>query len=61
VLRSGIKPGPRPRCGGELAHKTTIRVVKGLETHFFQCEECEHIHTVSSLVRTPPLLARYVF
>ena len=43
----GISPGPCPHCGGELGWKASVSSVgNGLETHFFQCDGCDHIHTV---------------
>jgi transcription elongation factor Elf1 len=44
---TGINPGPCPHCGGELEWNTSISSLgKRLETHFFLCSGCDHIHTV---------------
>jgi uncharacterized Zn finger protein len=46
VQPSDIDPGPCPHCGGELKWKATVGAEKMPQAHFYQCETCEHIHTV---------------
>jgi phage terminase large subunit GpA-like protein len=46
VQPSDIDPGPCPHCGGELKWKATVGAEKTPQTHFYQCETCDHIHTV---------------
>ena len=42
-----ISPGPCPRCGGELELKANVSSLgKGSKIYFFQCKDCDHIHTV---------------
>ena len=46
VQPSDIDPGLCPHCGGELKWKATIGAEKTPQTHFYQCETCDQIHTV---------------
>jgi hypothetical protein len=47
VQHTGISPGPCPHCGGELEWKASVGSLgTRLETHFFQCKACDHIHTI---------------
>ena len=47
MLLPGLSLSPCPHCGGELEWKASVGTFeKGLETHFFQCKGCDHIHTV---------------
>jgi hypothetical protein len=46
VQPSDIDPGACPHCGGELKWKAAVGVEKTAQTHFYQCETCDHIHTV---------------
>jgi DNA-directed RNA polymerase subunit M/transcription elongation factor TFIIS len=46
VQPSEIDPGPCPHCGGELKWKAKVGAEKTPQTHFYQCETCDHIHTV---------------
>jgi hypothetical protein len=47
VRPTGISPGRCPRCGGELQFKANVGSLgKDAETYFFQCKDCDHIHTV---------------
>jgi hypothetical protein len=47
VQYTGISPGPCPHCGGELEWKASVGGLgTRLETHFFQCKACDHIHTI---------------
>ena len=47
VQPTGISLSPCPRCGGELEFKASVgRLRKGSETYFFECKDCDHIHTI---------------
>jgi hypothetical protein len=49
VKHSDINSGPCRQRGGELELKATIdRPGERLETHFFQCKACGHIHAVET-------------
>jgi len=41
-----IEPGSCPHCGSKLKWKATVGAEKTARTHFYQCEGCDHIHTV---------------
>jgi len=41
-----IDPGSCPHCGGEQKWKATVGVETTAQIHFYQCEGCDHIHTV---------------
>jgi len=51
VQPSDIDPGPCPHCGGEQKWKATVGAEKTPQTHFYQCETCDHIHTVEAGLR----------
>jgi len=47
VHPTDLRSGPCPHCGGKLEWKASVeRLEQGLETHFFECNACGHIHTV---------------
>ncbi len=41
-----IDPGPCRHCGGELKWKASVGGEISPQTDFYQCETCEHVHTV---------------
>jgi transcription elongation factor Elf1 len=49
----GLGSDPCPHCGGELEWKASVGSLekKELEIHFFQCEQCDRIHTLERKVR----------
>jgi len=46
VQPSDIDPGPCSHCGAELKWKATVGAEKTPQSHFYQCETCDHIQTV---------------
>jgi uncharacterized Zn finger protein len=47
VHPTDLRSGPCPHCGGKLEWKAGVEgLEQGLETHFFECNACGHIHTV---------------
>jgi len=47
VQPTGMSPGPCPRCGGNLEFKANVSSLgQGSEICFFECKDCDHIHTV---------------
>jgi len=53
VQPSDIDPGPCPQCGGELKWKATVSA-ETAETHFYQCEDCDHIHVLKQKSEAVP-------
>ena len=41
-----IDPGSCPHCGSALKWKAIVGAEKRAQTHFYQCEGCDHVHTL---------------
>ena len=47
VQPTRTNPGPCPRCGGKLEFRQTVEKREKGNVHFFRCEGCGHIDTVT--------------